>query len=226
MRKRGDDTILVGGEPHPNMTPATTGPGGNRRARLAAASSKSTLAYKCQGCGRKVLELSKTRAERDQVATAQRVRAAIETHKRATGCSGEQPSIADHVPKDVADATGVEMICAGCGLIVCTFPAKAVKDQRELVNAEAGRMLRSHVADTGCTGEHDKTKPTPKRRDARCALLEEGKATYSAEMLEGNGHIKGCRCQVEEERKAEEARQKAIHNAEHPDPGVFKEMPS
>lgn len=140
--------------------------------RKAATTAIRTLT--CNICKAEILTVRAIKTN-DQEDLKRRAAAALKRHWETTGCRPPE-TIAEHMPPD---APGVEIMCAGCGLIVETVAAKMVRADPDGVQQRASAALQSHITETGCTGTRNPALPAPLRRDGRCV----------------DGHVPGCRCE-------------------------------
>jgi hypothetical protein len=143
---------------------------GTRKQRRAAA-SRAVNEAKCNACGKVVFRMRTKRNETNPERWQRQARAAIATHLLKTGCRKV-------LEADRNAGKTLEMTCGACGVIVLTMPMSEAVDQKA-TEVKAMAALRAHMADTFCSGEQDKRKATPKRRDPRC---------------EAPDHVEGCRC--------------------------------
>ena len=163
-------------EEHPSKGP--TGPYyepayGNRKQRRAKA-AKDVYEAKCNGCGKVIFRYRQKRNTLEVGQIQRQARAAIATHLLKSGCRQKA------MPDAVRGKT-LEMTCGACGVILLTMPMEEATD-KVATEAKAMAALRAHMAETFCSGEQDKRKPAPKRRDPRCEPPE---------------HVEGCRCEKE-----------------------------
>jgi|HubBroStandDraft_4_1064222.scaffolds.fasta_scaffold203992_2 ribosomal protein S27E len=146
-----------------------------------AQQSRATTNVSCNNCG-KVIATVRTKKLKDRASEA-RIVAHWKAHQAKTGCAVVVParSIASAIPEHLG-TTMVEMLCAGCGLILLTKPATIVKTDLEGTQKQVDGLLAEHVSATGCAGVYDPAQPKPARRDGRCKDGE---------------HVDGCRCDRE-----------------------------
>lgn len=125
---------------------------------------------------------------------------------RARGALTEESAKA----KAAAKQTGVEVTCAGCGLIVATMSLHDVRTRHATCEALTRQALRKHVAATGCNGEPPSDGHKPRQRDGRClvgaGLTPAGgvhpQSPQAGVALPHMGlpaiaeHIHGCRCDL------------------------------
>ena len=108
----------------------------------------------------------------------QRTAAALAKHwADKPSCQPRQETILDHVPPE---AQWVEVMCAGCGLIVHTQAVEEARKDPEGMQGQASAALKAHTVASGCSGLAPEGQPPPKRRDARC---------------DGDLHFADCRCE-------------------------------
>ena len=100
-------------------------------------------------------------------------------------CQPRQESILDHVPPE---SQWVEVMCAGCGLIVHTQAVEEARKDPEGMQGQASAALKAHTVEAQCPGAAAEGMPPPKRRDGRC---------------QGTLHVEACRCEARPEAAAE-----------------------
>jgi hypothetical protein len=117
--------------------------------------------------------------------------------------------------KATAKRTGIEVTCAGCGLILATYSLHDIRARQATCEALGRQALRKHVATTQCTGEPPKDGHTPRRRDGRCLYtvdyadnaevgptpIRQPQAGVAAPHLGLPAiaeHVHGCRCDLEQ----------------------------
>jgi hypothetical protein len=165
-------------------TPTQIGPNRYTRRRVAAQARKlgqDRTQARCNGCGKKILDLPVKRLTENPHGVERAIKAAVAAHRLKTGCTGVKPppTLAQAIPEG---PTAAECICAGCGLIVITVPTADAREKPAETQEIVTKALREHVAATGCLGVRDPSTPAPRRRDARCSSSE---------------HFADCRCERE-----------------------------
>jgi hypothetical protein len=188
-------------ETKPDPKPAAPEPMLNRKQRRQQR-AQQTVRVACTACD-KVLIPSMRKTLADSPAGKQRLEAVGRLH--APHCKPKTPGFAEAAA--IAETTLAECICAGCGTIVYTVNVAVARAAPEPTQQACNKALREHVEATGCSGEHDGSKPTPKRKDARCDHL--------ATPVQ---HFAGCRCDLSEPTAAEAPVFELLPVAPEPEP--------
>lgn len=92
-----------------------------------------------------------------------------------------------------ARSTGLEITCAGCGLILLTVSVHEARTRAATTEALGRQALRKHVTTTGCSG--DPVGNEPRKRDGRCGQRDAQRPHLH--LPPAGSHIPGCRCDLE-----------------------------
>ena len=146
---------------------------------------------RCNDCGEVIINVP-ARAGLSPEKIAADVKAAFAKHVAKTGCRELEAPVIAAIPD--APVT-VELVCAGCGLIVAALPASEARRDPAGTQRLANEAMRVHVKATGCPGQHQAGTSTPLRRDPRCVNQSEAAEENSGGALAETIHVPDCRCE-------------------------------